>query len=218
MAFGNSITEGKNAFSQAIANNYPAVLRGMLTTRYSSQSIAVFNRGFGGERAVDGAKRLENELDTLRPEVLLLEEGVNDLAGGDPAAISPMIEALRTMVRQAKSRATPVYLATLTPVRAGGTPRPRGDGPLPLLSEANARIRILAQSERVILVDLYEGFGGSPDPFIDSDGLHPNEAGYRRIAEIFFGVIRSTLETPSVTGPVFVRNFPAPSIPGDRLP
>jgi lysophospholipase L1-like esterase len=218
VAFGNSITEGKNAFSEILLNNYPAVLNALLASRYSSQSISIINRGFGGERAVDGVKRLEHELDTVRPDVLLLEEGINDLAGGDPAAISPMIEALRTMVRQAKSRATPVYLATLTPVRAGGTPRARGDGPLPLLPEANAQIRVLAQSEHAILVDLYEGFGGSPDPFIDTDGLHPNEAGYRRIAEVFFDVIKSTLEAPAVAGPVLVRNFQRPSLPGVRLP
>jgi lysophospholipase L1-like esterase len=31
---------------------------------------------------------------------------------------------------------------------------------------------------------------------IGSDGLHPTEAGYRRIAELFFAAIRTALQVP----------------------
>ena len=61
------------------------------------------------------------------------------------------------------------------------------------------------------LVDLYQGLGGSPDPYIDVDGLHPTEAGHRKIAEIFFDAIKATLELPPGAASVMdlVRNMPS---------
>jgi lysophospholipase L1-like esterase len=114
------------------------------------------------------------------------------------------------MVRMAQNQGVSVFLATLTPVRAGGTPTPRGDGALLLLPEANAQIRQVALSEHATLVDLYTGFGSSPDPYIDSDGLHPTEAGYQKMAQIFFDAIQASLELPrSAARPIeFVRAEP----------
>ena len=217
MAFGNSITEGKTA-SGATPNNYPVQLARMLTSRYAmqAQSISVVNKGLGGESAVQGAQRIHQALDDEEPQVLLLEEGVNDLQTG-ATAIPSMINALRDMVREAKSRGIVVFLATLTPVREGGTP-PRGDAAFPHVRDANTQIRILAASEQVILVDLYQSFGGSPDPYIDVDGLHPTEAGYLKIAEFFFDAIRARLEIAAApASPGLVRNMPVPTLPFARL-
>jgi len=200
MAFGNSITEGKDGFSQIVPDPYPSVLAAMLSARYPTQAISVVNKGFGGELAANGSDRIKTELDTVRPEILLLEEGVNDLSGGDPAAIAPVIGALADMVNKAKARGVQVFLATLTPTRPGTL---RGQGPSLVIPETNRQIRLLAQSQGITLVDLYEGFAGSPDPYIDVDGLHPTEAGYRKIAEIFFAAITTTLSQPAtvaVTG------------------
>jgi lysophospholipase L1-like esterase len=209
MAFGNSITEGKTAFG-AIANTYPVQLARMLTSRYTAQPISVVNRGFAGEGTAQGAARLRQDLNTYNPDVLLLEEGVNDLSGGQTAAISPMIEALRDMIRTARARGVHVFLGTLLPVRANST---KTAAHLVIL-EANDRIRQLAFSENVRLVDLYAGFGGNPDPYIDVDGLHPTEAGYGRMAELFFDAIRAELEVAQ--GPAslqLVRNQPPPYSP-----
>jgi lysophospholipase L1-like esterase len=203
MAFGNSITEGKNGDDPAghiLVNNYPEDLRAMLAARYTSQSISMATRGLGGEWAVDGVNRLPNDLASTHPQALLLEEGINDLLGGNPATLAPMIDALKSMVRQANHQGISVFLVTLTPMRPGGL---HGDGALPLIPEANTQIRGVAQSEHVTLVDLYAGIGGSPDPYIGADGLHPTEMGYQKIAQIFFDAIRANLEQPhSATRPI----------------
>lgn len=216
MAFGNSITEGKAA-SGALTKSYAERLRDLLASRYVSQSMEVVNAGCGGELTTGGTPpctggvvRLPAVLNTVHPQVLLLEEGTNDLSRGDPTKITPMINALRDMVREAKSRGIPVFLGTLLPEREGG----RNAGALPLLVEANGRIRQLAQAEGATLVDLYDGFGGGPDPYIDVDGLHPTEEGYQRMAQLFFDAIRATLETAAAVGPVFTRNMPVPIVPG----
>jgi lysophospholipase L1-like esterase len=196
MAFGNSITEGKNGDDSSGAigpHTYPEDLRALLAGRYAAQTITVVTKGFGGEWAIDGVKRLPHELDSVYPQALLLEEGINDLLTGDPANLPPMIDALRSMVRRAKQQGISVFIATLTPMRAGG---PHGDRALPLIPEANTQIRQMAAGEGASLVDLYAGVGGGPDPYIGTDGLHPNEMGYEKIAQIFFDAIRANLEQP----------------------
>jgi len=214
MAFGNSITEGKIASGAILTNNYPEDLRAMLAARYTGQTIGMVTKGRGGEWAVDGAIRLPVELDANHPEAVLLEEGVNDLVGGQPSSIVPMVDALRTMVRQAKNRGIVVFLATLPPERAGGS----SASALPALPEANNQIRLLALSEHVTLVDLFVGLGGSPDPYIDTDGLHPNAVGYQKIAQLFFDAIRATLEVPQGPGSAMelVRNMAHPPFASGR--
>jgi len=44
-------------------------------------------------------------------------------------------------------------------------------------------------------VDVYAGFEGNLT-LIGDDGLHPNEQGYQRMADVFFAAIRANLETP----------------------
>jgi lysophospholipase L1-like esterase len=209
VAFGNSVTEGKNAFSMIVPETYPMALRAMLVSRYTAQApvITVVNEGRGGESVVFGSDRIQSVIDADHPEVLLLEDGVNDLLGGDPLKVDEVIAALRDIVQKAKSRGVRVFLATLVPGRPGQS----RSGAVPLIPPTNEKIRELAASEGVTLVDLYQGFGGSPEPYIDEDGLHPNQAGYRKIAEIFFDVIRATLELqPGAASALdLVRNMPS---------
>ena len=48
--------------------------------------------------------------------------------------------------------------------------------------------------EGATFVDLYNAMLPEAATLIGSDGLHPTEAGYRRIADLFFAAIRAQLE------------------------
>jgi lysophospholipase L1-like esterase len=218
VAFGNSITEGKTP-SGALAKSYPEDLRELLAARYTTQAIVVVNAGCGGESSTGGAGppctggvvRLPAILDLFHPEVVLLEEGVNDLSNGDASAIPSIIDALKAMIRDANIRGVRVFLATFPPERVGGS---RAGAAL-VIPAANEEIRRLAAAEHVILVDLYIGFGGTPDPYIDVDGLHPTEAGYLKMAQLYFDAIRTSFELPTTAGSAMelVRNMPAQHSP-----
>jgi lysophospholipase L1-like esterase len=105
-----------------------------------------------------------------------------------------ILTALRTMVRFARGRGIQVFVGTLLPQRAGASKA----FAVGLIEPMNAQIRTMAAAEGAVLVDLYQGFGGSPDPWVGSDGLHPTEAGMGRIAELFFNAVRERLETAPV--------------------
>jgi len=203
LAFGDSMTEGQDGLPSASGASlyvplvvrpeiaYPTRLQERFTTLYTAQTTQVVNRGRGGESAVDGAKRLPTDITTYRPEVVLLLEGANDIFGGNTAGVARASAALRTMVRDTKARGLPVYLATLPPENPAGS---RGGG-YALVVPLNTEIQKIATEEGAVLVDIYTAFNGDLT-LIGPDGLHPNEAGYLRMAETFLLRIRATLEIP----------------------
>jgi lysophospholipase L1-like esterase len=200
LAFGDSETEGKlSPMGFGLGNpgpsfSYPYKLKELLEKRYTAQTFVMSNEGYGGEVLAIGEIRLDQLLPAYAPEVLLIQEGINDLDAGGTAVIPAMMDSLRGMVEEGQRHGAVVFLATLLPQRAG-PPKylvPERIGP------ANDAIKRVAAEEQAILVDLYAAFGGSPDPLIGSDGLHPTEAGYEKMAEAFFSAIRASLEEPPV--------------------
>lgn len=225
LSFGDSITEGKQSMCSATLisefaaikldmqraradfeagpSAYPRVLEGMLRARYALQTVNVVNEGCGGEQlnpdilspaaCGDGNayQRLRDRLrDHPQTKVLLLQEGTNDVANHFPPA--NIAGVLRDMVRDAKSRGIQPLVGALIP-RVPGSCRA---GPTEDIPIANEQIRAMANAEGVVYVDLYGGFGANYTQYIGVDGLHPNDAGYQKIAELFMASIKANFEIP----------------------
>jgi lysophospholipase L1-like esterase len=94
------------------------------------------------------------------------------------------------MAKEGRNRGARVFLAMLPPSRPSG---PRAV-PAPTVMALNDRIRTLAAGEGAVLVDLHTALSADVTRYIGIDGLHPTEAGYLRMAEVFFDAIRATLE------------------------
>lgn len=204
LAFGDSFTAGEvtNPATSATGSitrlivvpsaSYPAVLQSRLQTTYTTQAsaISVANAGEPSERILDGAQRFPGTYDAARPEVVLLLEGVNGLP-----LVGPDISTgvMRTMVQHAKAGGSRVFVGSMIPQVAG---RPRGNTPTSELIAYNATLRLMSQQEGVTYVDLYNAMLADAATLIGSDGLHPTESGYRRMAELFFATIRTDLEIP----------------------
>ncbi len=208
LAFGDSITYGEVSFPvsssgglgtsfklvQVPSAAYPTVLGKQLVARYSSQedSISVANYGLGGEKAVNARDRFFAALNTVRPDVVLLMEGSNDIALGEDGAASSAAREIGIMVGEARRRGMFVFLATIAPGRPGGS---KTISPI-LLTDYNNRMRSVAGSTGATLVDINAALATDVTRYIGVDGLHPNEAGYAKIAETFYNAIRSQFELP----------------------
>jgi len=207
LAFGDSITLGEvtvpiNGLPPAEiggvpslrlivvpAASYPSQLQAQLAARYPSQSasIAVVNAGVGGEHAHEGAARFAQVFGAAQPQAVLLMEGLNDLVmyGSDLPTL-----ALREMTVEARGRGARVFLANMLPSRAGG----RLTQSAANLELMNAKLKAMALEEGSVLVNLYDALLPEANTVIGVDGLHPTEAGYRRIADVFLAAIRAELE------------------------
>jgi lysophospholipase L1-like esterase len=190
----NSLLKADVNASQA---SYPLKLAEFLSSRYTAQSIVMVNEGETGKVAKDDVDRLKQVLTANAPEVLLLLEGINDihLPGDDQVVnVGPLIQALRTMVREARGRGIRVFVGTLLPEDACGCRAFDFVDGVDDIVTANNQIRSMAAAEGAVLVDLYPAFAGQTSTLLSLDGLHPNEAGYQKMAETFFDAIRRQLE------------------------
>jgi lysophospholipase L1-like esterase len=172
--------------------SYPSLLQTDFADRYASQSPVVVNRGIGGETLAEGLARIDRLLQEEQPQILLMLEGANDVnQRTPPAAVGQTVAAI---VRTARARHVPAFVATLPPQRPrgiDGSCRGFEPGGVP---PTNEQIRAAAVSEGAVVVDLFEAFGSASNSLIGPDGLHPTDLGYRRIAESFSTAIRQRLE------------------------
>lgn len=201
LAFGDSITVGVVSSDNPspppayllrdVPNeSYPTVLKQLLAARYASQAITVINEGKGGEKAVDGVGRAQSVFNANRPEVALIMDGYNDLSTSAEAGMDAAIAAINDMVKDARFRGARVFLATLTPPPVNVN---RGISNTTIV-RFNDKLKAMAKGENAVLVDVYAAFASDPNRYNSADGRHPNEAGYRLIAETFFAAIRAELE------------------------
>lgn len=199
-AFGDSLTTGEvtapvvrelgfGALTVVATAAYPTVLESLLQTAYPAQasSITVSNQGLGGETIVDGALRFEQVFAHVGPEVVIIQEGVNGLAA---VGVTSSTALMRSMVREARNGQARVYVGSMLPT----LPNRQRSQNVALLVAYNDALRAMCVEEGATFVDLYNGMMPSVEQWIGTDGLHPNEAGYRKIADLFFEAIRSTLE------------------------
>jgi len=101
LAFGDSLTYGTGADA---SSSYPAVLERMIGRKVASAGIP-------GEVSARGLARLPIVLDQVRPQLLILCHGGNDLLRSlDMAALAGN---LRAMVRVARERGVPVLLVAV---------------------------------------------------------------------------------------------------------
>lgn len=156
VAFGDSLTEGYGANSGA---DYPTQLSKRL-------GVPIQNLGAAGENSVDGLKRIA-EVEALEPRVVLLCFGGNDVLQSLPRA--QMFANIGAMIDRLHARGSFVVLIGI-----------RGPS---LVGDANAKgFKELAKEKRVMHVpNILDGVLGQPS--LMSDYVHPNDAGYGKIAE-----------------------------------
>jgi len=203
LAFGDSITAGEVTSPVGATGgvgklvvvptaSYPTVLQSRLAATYTAQatSISVTNSGVSNEPILDGVPRFNEVFPSSRAEVVLLQDGVNGLNFVGPDTSTGL---MRIMVQQAKNGSAKVFVGSMIPTVPG---RPRATVSPAALVTYNGVLQIMCRQEGVTYVDLYDAMLADASTLIGADGLHPTEAGYRRIADLFFSAIRTELEEP----------------------
>ena len=163
LAFGDSLTFGTGANPH---ESYPARLEALIGRK-------VVASGVPGELSAEGLSRLSSALEETKPQLLILCHGGNDLLRklDDGQAANN----LRAMVRLAKARGAQVVLI--------GVPKP---GLLPSVAsfyEDIARELKLPYEDTALRKIL-------TDNALKSDLVHPNSAGYARLAEAVAALLK----------------------------
>jgi lysophospholipase L1-like esterase len=156
LAFGDSLTYGTGAGPEEA---YPKILGGLINRQ-------VIGAGVPGETTEDGLERLPAVLDEVKPKLLLLCLGGNDMLR--KVNYASIESNLRAMIEAARLRSVPVVLIGVPePVLFGGA--------APFYTKLADELKV--PLEKKIMQDVLF------DKELKSDQIHPNARGYRRMAQ-----------------------------------
>lgn len=181
MAFGDSITIGDGSKDGL---GYRGRLEAELDEHFGR--AAVINAGAEATRSTEGAERIGRNLRLYRPAYNLIHYGTNDWNECKGAVPCVTIDSLRAIVESTKAAQTLPVLATIIPANPDLNPSARNEW----VSQIDELIRPLARDEGALLVDLEAAFLREPDlTQLYADHVHPNDRGYRIMADEFFRAI-----------------------------
>ncbi len=203
IAFGDSITFGVGDDSTRPRSEmgYPGRLDELLATR-GIPGATVINAGLGNEATTEAVTRIDQVLGDNRADVLLLMEGTNDINA--QVSVETITFNLQRIATKAEAAGLRVIHGTIIP----RLPSANRDGDNRIAAQLAASLRNLAWSERRSLADPFEVFlYQTPNAFTTlyvggDDKLHPNAAGYDKLAEVWADQIAAIDKVPPVVGSV----------------
>ncbi len=159
ICFGDSLTYGTGA-SQGM--DYPSQLSRMLNK-------PVINAGVPGDTTGRALMRLERDVISKNPDIVLITLGGNDLKNG--VSKDTAFRNLREIVESIQKHGATVIIGGLKfPLQDRGF----GKGYQELADQTGA----------VLISNIFEGIMGNRK--LMSDPIHPNDAGYKMIAQQFY--------------------------------
>jgi acyl-CoA thioesterase-1 len=160
--FGDSITESWKLESLGLAQ------------------LEVLNRGIGGQTTPQMLVRFRQDVVRLRPAVVHILAGTNDLAGNTgPTTLEAIEDNLAGMAEIAQAQGIRVMLASVLP--AVDYPWRPGLSPAPRIAALDAWMRAYAQRRGLVYLDYYSAVVDAHQGLkseLSDDGVHPNAAGY----------------------------------------
>jgi lysophospholipase L1-like esterase len=144
------------------------------------------NRGIGGQTTPQMLVRFHPDVIALKPKVVVILAGTNDIAGNTGPATLEMIEDnLASMADVARSNGIKVVLSSVLPVY--DYPWKPGLEPAPKIIALNKWMKDYARQHGAVYLDYHSAMSderGGMRAELASDGVHPNEAGYRIMAPL----------------------------------
>jgi lysophospholipase L1-like esterase len=163
-------------------------------------SLQIVNRGLPGDTTFNMVSRFRRDVIQLRPRVVVILGGLNDLA----LTPLPIIEQnLAVMSQTARDHRIEVILATLPPAR-GPVPGALSDEPSSQQSPGTGNIRLLngwirsfAAQNGYTLADYYSVLSDERGVYregLTTDGVHLSPSGYARMEPLLREAIQSALK------------------------
>lgn len=152
------------------------------------------NRGISGQGTVQLLLRIQEDVIALEPDAMVLTAGANDIrafvgdaASAGEAALIRIVRNVASLTDIARANGLTVALGSVTPVcDKPGAPQTKHRDPAAIVA-LNARLRALAENRGFLFLDYHAALVGSDglmEQAFTEDGLHPNLAGYERMAEV----------------------------------
>jgi len=180
VCLGDSLTTGHGADIPGIDNfdkSYPAFLQSRI-------NIPVINAGVSGNTTAQGLARVRSDVLSYNPSIVIIELGANDLMQGIDISITR--DNLQSIIDMVNDGSRKIYLVKFFTEAIAREMMPPSQA-----AAYDNMFNTLAAANNVELInDIWAGVWG----IHMSDHIHPNAAGYERMAENYFNVLRPFLQ------------------------
>jgi lysophospholipase L1-like esterase len=155
------------------------------------------NRGINGQTTPQMLVRFRQDVVALRPKVVVIQGGTNDVARvTGPATRGTLADNLTSMSDLARANGIRVVLASIPPVCDCVTDQTTIRPPM-RIREMNGWIKTFAAESGLVHLDYYTALvdGRDLNKALTSDGVLPNDAGYRVMAPLAERAIAQALQS-----------------------
>jgi lysophospholipase L1-like esterase len=154
------------------------------------------DRGISGQTTPQMLIRFRQDVVDLKPAVVVILAGVNDIAGNTGPASLELIEGnLASMAEIAKANNIKVIMSSVLP--AYDFPWNPGTHPAEKIFALNQWIRKYAAENNHLYLDYYSSMADEKKGLkkeLTYDGVHPNLAGYKVMEPLVEGAIKEALK------------------------
>ena len=169
---------------------------GQWLDRPQREGAVFFMRGAGGETSAGGLRRIQDEMNRFRPDVLLVMTGINDLVAASlnpEMAVSIERDLVANLIKMAKAAAKggaePIVATVIPPADPDWVRRTFfwSDAIWEATRRANAEIMRQAAENGLRVIDLASAVDAASGPLaghFSEDTLHWNAAMYARLNEV----------------------------------
>lgn len=175
---GNSITEGW-------INTCPEFFAGK----------PYVNRGISGQTTPQMLVRFRPDVINLKPKVVVILAGTNDIAGNTgPSTLEMIMDNLISMTELAKANNIKVVLSSVLP--AFDYPWKPGLEPAGKIVKLNDMIKEYADKNKIVYLDYFSAMADERKGLSkenSGDGVHPNKAGYQIMEPLAEEAIKKAL-------------------------
>jgi lysophospholipase L1-like esterase len=155
------------------------------------------NRGIGGQTTPQMLIRFKPDAIDLKPDVIVILAGTNDIAGNTgPSTVRMITDNIFSMAELAIAYDIIVVLASILPVYQYSWADDVIDPPS-MIDSVNSKIKEYVENQGLVYLDYYSSMVDDQKGLkIDytGDGVHPNEAGYKVMSTIADDIILQALD------------------------
>ena len=170
--------------SQVSLTTWVERLDALLENTYPHADYNTIKFGYSGGRITDGYRHA-NEALSHSPQIFLIGYGTNDSGSG--MGLSQFGSYLGKIIDVAKTKMSTIIVYSTAPIDLGKWSFKSN------YMDFNNVARSVAASKQVIFVDICSPLKGNMYKYLQPDGLHLNENGSAKVAEIIFNVLRNYL-------------------------
>ncbi len=176
---GNSITEGWSQHAPKFFANKDYV-----------------NRGISGQTTPQMLLRFKQDVIALKPKLVVLLAGTNDIAENTgPSSIQMIVNNITSMIEIARAHNIKVILCSVLP--AYDYPWRPGLKPNEKIPKLNAALTRYSKEQDLPYVDYFSAMTDGKNGLLKKytyDGVHPNKLGYERMGVLLQKAINTLLE------------------------